>query len=761
MNLQDEKYRINKYLSSEKSWPIIVDVQTRADLADLKDYFSVGNNKILSAESFCAKDGTFKLEEFYNAISNNHGNTFITELTVFLKLQGEAFIHTVFKYLVSKSISGHIVVVTYQCKNYLKFSDTRITESGRVIISNSEPDAAVDVCLISPDLARAFPGCFEGFEKVAGAIEKAKSDVVYIATDVDRKNFPESIFNMTQMNNGYDILCNRDSRTKTVPMSFGSAAQWNSALRSMGSKGNWNGIIDAYFGSVHNLSSSLSNYLSFDDERKWLYYIVVSIFGVKDSEYLQLAINAAADYKDLIRSLYRTILTIDYKSTDFYKLFSQRKQLIASMSDTTTEAVEYCKVISVKGKEAIHYLTDGSQPEKERIITWLDVYGSEYDTADLIKILQPVYPDLANYLGIFRYKNPLLDLYFGQYKYQKIVNHILPTFEALVDEQSQKFGFVEALPPRTSLTDKIDVKNAHAYFFDALGVEYLAFIQAKCNEYGLSTSIVCARGELPTLTCFNKDFVEVFKGKGCPVSDIKDLDDIKHHGEDSFDYEKVKVPVYLIRELEIIDELLRKIRANILAGHYEKAIVISDHGSSRLAVLHDTENVWEMATNGVHSGRCCPKNEINDKPDFAIEAENFWVLANYDRFRGGRRANCEVHGGATLEEVAVPIIEITRKQSNVEAFIVDASRVVVLGAKEHAVIRLYVGLKSNNIAIRINDQYYDADTTADDYIYSVDLPEYSHKGTYHFDILNGSDVIASSQAFEIRKKGMSENNLFS
>lgn len=37
--------------------------------------------------------------------------------------------------------------------------------------------------------------------------------------------------------------------------------------------------------------------------------------------------------------------------------------------------------------------------------------------------------------------------------------------------------------------------------------------------------------------------------------------------------------------------------------------MIADHGASRLAVLHDTENVWEMAEKGQHSGRCCPKSE--------------------------------------------------------------------------------------------------------------------------------------------------------
>ena len=247
------------------------------------------------------------------------------------------------------------------------------------------------------------------------------------------------------------------------------------------------------------------------------------------------------------------------------------------------------------------------------------------------------------------------------------------------------------------------------------------------------------------------------QSKGCVIADIKDLDDIKHHGEDSFDYEKEKNPIYLIRELEIIDELLKKIQASIFNGSYEKAIIISDHGASRLAVLHETENIWSMATSGEHSGRCCPVNELNSKPNAAIEENGFWVLANYDRFKGGRKANVEVHGGASLEEVAVPIIEITRKQTNIEAFILDSSRVITLAAKEHAAPRIYVGVKSNSIGIMLNGQYYDALATSEPYIYSVDLADYTRKGTYTFEILNGNDILASGQKFEIKKMGMSEN----
>lgn len=760
MNLNDAKTRIQNYLKSDKTWPLIVDVQTKQDLMDITDFFKVGDNQFPSVEKFCNQDGILKLDEVYAAIAGNCGNTCITGITGFLKLFGEKTTRNALKTMVTTGISGHVVIFTYQCKNYLKFSDPRISESGRLLIVDGTPDSVTEICFISPTLTDAFPGSYQGVQKIGYVIENCTRDSAYIATTVDKSIFSESVYHITQLNNGYDILRDRDPRTSIVPQSFGSAKQWNVVLQYMGSKGNWSSIIVEQFGSEANLSHAINAYPTFDQQRRWLYYIALSICGAKDNEYLQLAINNTSDTSEFVKSIFRTILTIDRTNPKFEKLYDQRKEIIRHFISSLPEVVGYCKVLSVKGEDAIYYLTDLTQPEKERIIAWLDVYGERYSTEQLATILRRVYPDLADYLSRFRFKNELLDNYFEKYKYQKVINHILPSFEAIVDEQSTKMDFVTALKPRTSIVDKLDVRNSRAFFFDALGVEYLGFIQKKCNEYGLSANISCARCELPSITVFNKEFVETLTAKGCSVSDIKELDEIKHHGEDSFDYEKEKTPIYLIRELEIIDELLQKIRASIFSGQYEKGIVISDHGASRLAVLHGTENIWSMATNGEHSGRCCKISEIDSKPDFAIEESGFWVLANYDRFKGSRRANVEVHGGASIEEVTVPIIEITQKQSNIEAFITDDSKMILLGAKEHAVIRIYVSVKSNNISIKLDDKYYDASASSDPFIYVIDLPDYTKKGKYEFEIINGSDVIAVGQRFEIKKKGMSEVNLF-
>ncbi len=759
MTLDKVEKRIETLLTSDKRWPVIVDFSNKKDLKDFLYHFEVGNNEILSAGNFCGKDGTLKLEELSDRIDNNDDNLFIVHLSAYLKLDGESVLKNTLRSIVSKSIGGHVVVVTYQCRNYLKFTDSRFSERGQLIIADGDFDDTPDICLISPDLSESFHKVYIGFEKLGEAYEKSGDNEIYIATDVDKQIFHLSLVNVMQLNNGYDILCTKDSRIKNVPESFGESQRWNGLLKLMG-ENDFSYVVETEFGSNVNLTNCVKQYPSYTDDMMWLYYIAVCVMGAKKNSYLSLAMVNTSNYQDFAKSLFRSILTVDREDEDFKKLYEERKDILSFYSNYLSEIMDFCKVVSTKQEDAIYYLTDLSKPEKEKIITWLDTYGNKYTSDQLVEILEIVYPDLAAYLSKYRFKNDLLDSYFEVYKYQKLINRILPSFEVKVEEQATELGFVSALKPRTQLFDKVDLKDAHAFFFDALGVEYLGYIQKKCNEYGLTASISCGRCELPSLTCFNKDFVGVCNTKGCPISDIKDLDEIKHHGEDNFDYEKTKLPIYLITELEIIDNLLKKIQSAIISEQYSKAIILSDHGASRLAVLHETENVWEMESKGEHSGRCCPKNEINTKPEFAIEESDYWVLANYDRFKGSRKANVEVHGGASLEEVTVPIIEIIRKSDHVEAFILDEFKVVTLAAMEVPVIRIYVGILSNSIAIKVNDKFYDAKATSDNYIYECELTDCIKKGFYYADILNGSDVLSVNNKFEVTKKGMTEVNLF-
>ena len=281
--------------------------------------------------------------------------------------------------------------------------------------------------------------------------------------------------------------------------------------------------------------------------------------------------------------------------------------------------------------------------------------------------------------------------------------------------------------------------------------------------------VTVCRSELPSITSRNKEFWDVLSSEQYPIITFDKIDKIKHHGEEGYDYSRAdrKLPIHLIRELELIDELLSKIKVNLANGSYDKAVLISDHGASRLAVIHETENLLEMASNGQHSGRCCPKSEVDVRPDSATDADDFWALANYDRFKGSRKANVEVHGGATLEEVVVPIIEITHLNTAVEVKImpIDAPATftgtpeILVSFRRKAAIKVFATQKLMDVSVEIDGHIYEA-RAVDDYFYVVDtMPEIRRAKTYDVNVYACGNRIASALPLRVKKESGSEKSI--
>ena len=154
----------------------------------------------------------------------------------------------------------------------------------------------------------------------------------------------------------------------------------------------------------------------------------------------------------------------------------------------------FCKVVLQKEEQAIYYLTDNTRQEKELIITLLEKYYQNTSKNEIEKILSLVYPDLYAYIRDYRYNVPLLDNYFSMYTYSKVINKVIPELEELMTQQARLREYNLILEPRTAKMDKIDKTDSQLYFMDAMGVEYLSYILAKCKEKELmaNTTICCA-----------------------------------------------------------------------------------------------------------------------------------------------------------------------------------------------------------------------------------------------------------------------------
>lgn len=767
MSLNQYIQKIDRYLSKDEGLPIVVDVQNEADQAELVQHYHVGKNELIPASKYCAPDEMPRYEELFNDLATLEGVLIVTGVTSYLKLDGEQALQRFMRKLLSMSIKGHVVFFTYQCGKYLPLYDQRIAR--RIVVVENSEKRIPDIVFADPSIP--LPTKYEaikGIENFAAMAEARSADTMYLVTGKSKDSFPYSLYNITSLQNAYDALVLKDDSTRALPEEIGTSAQWSYAMKLFEHKSSWADVIDDEFGSHTMLEHIFSNYANFSADRKWLYFIALKLFGAKNNWCLTAAARKANGINDFKKQVYRCILDKSTDDNDFWKCYESRKVVLQQMGNPSSELTSYCKVVFSKGINTICYLTDNTQKEQETIFSFLDQYGLEMDRSKLMDILSKVYPALHHYLLPYRFGNDLLDQYFQDYKYQKVINKILPEFEAEVEEQAEKREYNYILSPRTSVIESLNRKDAQLYFIDAMGVEYLGYILAVCKELNLITNVKVCAAELPSITSRNKEFLELFADAKYQTVSIKDIDDIKHHGKYDFDfYKNSKLPIHLIKELEVIRTVLVKIRDDLSESSLQRVFMIADHGASRLAVLHDTENMWEMAENGQHSGRCCPKSDVDEKPDFAADAGDFWALANYDRFKGGRKANVEVHGGATLEELCVPIIELTYMAEKPEIalmpvddddFAIGDIPEIEVSFRKKAALKIFSTVSLQNVSLSIDGTFYPATDLGNNY-YRVDMPELKKQGTYYADVCSGDNVLAEDLPFVIKKEGQKERSL--
>ena len=767
MSLNQYIQKIDRLLSKDEKLPVVVDVQNEADQAELVQHYHVGENELIPASKYCASDEMPRYEELLNDLATENGVLIVTGVTSYLKLDGEQELQRFLRKVLNMTVAGNVVFITYQCKRYLPLYDQRIAR--RIVVVDNTEKKVPDIVFADPSIPLPKSSeAINGIENFAVVAEAGSAKTMYVVTGKSKDAFPHSLYNISSLQNAYDALVLKDASTRELPEEIGTSSQWNYAIKLFEHRSSWADVIDDEFGSHTMLEHIFSNYANFTAERKWLYFIALKLFGTKNNWCLTAASRKATGLDDFRTQVYRCLLEKSSSDKDFWKCYDARKVVLQQMGNPGAELTSYCKVVFSKGINTICYLTDNTQKEQETIFEFLDQYGLEMDRNKLMDILSKVYPALHQYLLPYRFGNALLDQYFQDYKYQKVINKILPKFESEVEEQAEKREYNYILSPRASVIEGLNRKDAQLYFMDAMGVEYLGYILSVCRELNLITNVKVCVCELPSITSRNKEFLDLFTDAKYPTVSIKDIDDIKHHGKYNYDfYRNSKLPIHLIKELEVIRSALVKIKNDLAESPLQRVFMIADHGASRLAVLHDTENVWEMAENGQHSGRCCPKSDVDEKPDFAADAGDFWALANYDRFKGGRKANVEVHGGATLEELCVPIIELTYMASKPEIALLPADNPdfafgntpeIEVSFRKKAALKVFSTVSLQNVSLAVNGTFYPSTDLGNNY-YHVDMPDLKKPGTYHADVYSGDNVMAESLPFVIKKEGQKERSI--
>ena len=713
---------LKQYLLSNTAYPFLVAANSSADLKALTRSLPTRVHTI-SMSDYCTDDGLPDEDAVFNVLLNANNPILLKGAGELVMLSGNA---TFLRRTAGQTFSQKIIVF---CRNQGTELE-RLQQQNTKFGSNRwcELSSSSDVSIIKVN-ASVPVDSVSGFKALLKALEDFPAGKVYVTTEVP-------IICSGVISNAYAALRDEDT-SFVIPEGVLGEQEWTEYLANRSLEAN-----DIYH---------------------WRNYLKLLLFGTV-SPYFHLVAQHSPNYAAYRKELTHAILHVSHESDAYQALYQERKAFLKAHQEV--DISEFVRDSHEKGANRIHYLTDNTILERRAILEETARYGLNLPT------LEEVYPDLAAYFNEYQFScsdGELLTQYFKDYKKQKASNKLDPEFLQQVNVLSQPGNRrYNLLPTRNLLVDQANGQGAGLYWIDALGVEYLGFIKRLAKELGLWIEINVGRATLPTLTEFNRAFYENWTGFKCPKE--PNLDKIKHEGVPA--QQSTGPAIHLADELTIIRDSLITIKSCLVNHQAEYFLLVSDHGASRLCVLNQHENRWEitnwqMEENGKRSGRCCPKSDADECPESATENNDHWVLANYDRFKGSRRAIIEVHGGASLEEVVVPVIRITLANEAIECHVlgtaVDEVATIIKPLDGPTVMPVYCSKPSASLFIKIKGKTYPAIRSEINPLeFSVDLSMYhevwSSSFTFEAVAFDGDNELSTFQFKVQRTKRMTRND---
>lgn len=740
---------VSKYLTSSVKTPYFLFVSD-GQLTSVVEELSVLGFVSVKVSTFCKYDKFPDTDELFERIKTADVNAkdnklFILGLGEYLAFRGNMEAASVLTYLKEMNVGTAKVVFV------LRGLVTQIADLQADPRFGNHRFSVVDnaVCDLSFTLASPSVGlpAEQGFKAVLSKLEDGVCGNVIVNTAVQLDN---ALFTVHRINNAYEGI-KFTNPSFGLPRSCGSDQQWSELLSELNQEGgSLDKIIDKYDYSG-NFETNLYARISGLDFGNWLFFIAIKKKAATiENNYFRLVVEKTSRFEDFKANVLNEIIDIPHTDKCFSKFYAERKILVEKFPEP--EIAEFVLNNRKNPSECIYKLTDNTKTEREEIISWIAKNG-------FVPQIFNQYPALEAYQKqyIFNCANlsTLLTDYFGAYKRQKLSNALEEDFLTKVDELAilRKYNL---LPQRSEIINTFDKNETFLFWIDALGVEYLAYISELARNRGLSISINIARADLPTITSINRNFFDDWTGK---KEKLDTLDEIKHKKAGGYDFTDKQMPIHLVKELDVIAAVIDRAATELAMHRCRSFVIASDHGASRLAVLRRKEEKYDTDTKGEHSGRCCKLFKPYDLP-FATEEKGYLVLADYGRFTGSRAANVEVHGGASLEEVVIPIIELRLKKVNVVVKLVKDD--VTVDFRAGTAITLFINTPLNDVSLVLNGKHYIALPTDENH-YEVTLPDVKRAGDYPAAVYSGDDLIGQVLIKALGKSGKSNDdfdNLF-
>lgn len=725
---------ISRYLDSIKGLPFFHFVGDDDYLPALEELKQIGI-KVIRISDFCNKDDKFpdidNLVDCLHTLDIDYtDNKFVVVgLGGYLALRGQDETRQVLRRLKNTTLGNARVIfllrgISSQGKELVS-EDARLISKELVCFSEHTNSNIT----IENNKLKSVTELREGIKYLLQSLEDGETEKVQMNSAL---TFENSLLPIVEISDAFTALTKIYHGIKQ--------------LQYIGNEEQWNAVWDMHINNPDKLVRGLGEYVDYeqdiyshilhDDFKTWFYFLNLKLQKdhIKNS-YLSYVVSSTNCVERLKENILIEITRIPHTDKKFHELYQDRKKLVKSFPES--EIAIFVNENKIESDEEIYKYTDNTVLEKREIVNWIAQNGwNDY----IIKI----YPALGKYLKKYIFDcgsaSEAITEYFDQYKLLKVENHLSNEFMNLVLKHAKEYTYTK-LQTRDSAINKIVDKNTtYLYWIDALGVEYLSYIVELACERGLSIDVDVARADLPTITSINKEFYENWSGS-LKYKEEK-LDDTKHKEKGGFFYtEENQEPIHLVKELEIIEEALDVAKTSLAMHECKKFVIASDHGASRLAVIKKDENMHPTDTQGQHSGRCCKSYEEENK-EYVIEENGYFVRSDYGRYKGSRSANVEVHGGASLEEIIVPIITLKLKKDTVIDIRVINSDTLLADRHKGTTVELYISdvENQNDVSVVIEGVKYKA-VAKDKKHYIIVAIEIKRQRACSAEVFDGSSLI--------------------
>ena len=722
--------KIEKYFSGTSQYPLLIVVPSEEYKVVLDAFSSTPKVKVSDYCVGADKDpDTGKLLEDVRKLTKK---SLLVGLGDYLASKGDAAKKTLIPYkdLVLQS-GGRVAVLLsahmYPVAKEIQSADPRVR--ARIVLPKAVP--AVE--------SVANNALVYGIKAYLEACEKGES----VGNVKTSRNIPT----VTVINpaNAFDELKHKyPNEFSKLSSAAGTVENWGELLENLNkTKKNLGQFLASQ--NFASLEYIFFEYAKRNDFKAWLFFIYLKL-NTNSQSYLGFVSSKAETQSVLFGMAKTAVLDIAVKDKLFKKFYEQRKTMLKGCADV--DMADFIPQIHVRGSDRIAYLTDNTKVERQAVIVAL-CEGADRGN------LATTYPDLYLYLQEYKFADERFTKYFAAYKECKLKNCVDSGFAETVSDYAVSRPY-NSLPTRASLISSQDDGNTILIFLDAFGVEYLGYVKEKCAELKLRFTSKIARADLPTITLINKGFFDDWKGR--KETPIKDLDELKHHPERGYDHNNSPFPIHLVEELDVIKTALERAKTKLQIGVNEckKVVIASDHGASRLAVISPDVQITAGDCEAKSSGRYCVGEDLPFGNSIVAEADSgYAVVADYSRFAGSRAASVEIHGGATLEEVLVPIIELTLVDNNTQVTLENS----VIEVSYKTVPNLFVIITPDceAVTVAIAGKAYKVEKIEKSK-YRVEMPDLK-KGKYTLDVFENQNKIASKE-FTVKSKGFAERDIF-